>query len=473
MPSEERTRLDRLPGAQELQLVVAAGGRLWTHPVPQRGRVEIGRQAQLAIDHPHVSRVHAALLAVGPVVVIEDLGSANGTWVRERRLESGERVRIEAGDLVRLGRSVCFWLQEVGGSDEMRLLRELSSSAGEPVVVESPAMQALFATLDRVAVGDVNVLILGETGVGKALVARALHERSRRAGGPFSSLDCAGLSESLLESELFGHEKGAFTGAVSSKPGLLEGAQGGTIFLDEVGELPVGCQAKLLRPLEDRVVQRLGSVKTMPIDVRFVAATNRDLEAEVGKGRFRKDLFFRLDGFTLEVPPLRARREEILPLARAYAQHFAARLGRPVPALAPEAEQLLVRHDWPGNVRELRQALERAVLLCGQGVIEPQHLRLDRRIQAGEPVAPEVGDPQVSGDTTIIPADGDGPDDEPDEGGPVEPEELLRIKRALEECGGNQSRAAKLLGISRKTLIRRLDRYGLPRPRGKEQDSAP
>ena len=444
---EEHTKLDRVRGGEKLALVVAAGGQLWSQQLPAGGRMAVGRsEGGVVIEHPHVSRHHCSLLMVGPVIVVEDCGSANGTWVREQRLAPGERARIEPGDLVRLGKSVCFWLEATGADEPVR--QPPAMVGDEPLVVACEAMRTLFATVDRIAQGELNVLIVGETGAGKAVVARAIHERSPRANGPFYSLDCAGLSEAALERELLGDER----------PGLLERARGGTILLDEVGELPPACQAKLLRPLEERQVQRLGATIATPIDVRFLAATNRDLESEVSEGRFRADLFFRLDGFTLEVPPLRERRDEVLPLARTWARFFAARMGRPAPLIGPAAEALLTGHTWPGNVRELRSAIDRAVLLCGEGPIEPAHLRLERRqIQPRLRAEPRVPDPA---DTSF------------DLERPEEPDEAARIKRALEECGGNQSRAAKLLGVSRKTLIRRLDRYGLPRPRGPREGEA-
>ena len=445
--------------ASPLVLVVAAQGRLSTHSLPITGRTDLGRakEAAIAIDHPHVSRLHANVwtAAGGPAALIEDLGSANGTWVRDRRLQPGERVPLEPGDIVRLGRSVCCWL-DTGAAGQDHTPPELALEGEEPRVVASEAMRALHAAIDRIADGEINVLICGETGVGKGIVARAIHARSRRARGPFLTLDCAGLSESLLEGELFGHEKGADGG----RPGLLECARGGTIFLDEVGELPAACQAKLLRPLEERTVLRLGAIQPVPIDVRFLAATNRDLEAEVAAGRFRRDLFFRLNGFSLVVPPLSARPGEVRPLAEAWARFFAGKLSRPAPELSPGALALLERHTWPGNVRELRSAIERAVLLAGAGPIQPDHLHL---MPAG-PAPRAVRADEVAGDDELTRPFRPVEEDEP-------PGERERIARALDACAGNQSRAAKQLGISRSTLIRKIDRYGLPRPRGPRSDS--
>jgi DNA-binding NtrC family response regulator len=235
-------------------------------------------------------------------------------------------------------------------------------------------MRAVYEHIDSVAPSAINVLILGETGVGKDIVAQALHARSGRRG-PLVRVNCAALSASLLESELFGHERGAFTGAHSAKPGLLEVAAGGSAFLDEVGEMPLALQSTLLHAIETREVQRVGSVTPRAVDVRFIAATNRPLEADAASGRFRADLYDRLAGFTIAVPPLRERREDILPLAEAMLARLSARAGLPSPPqLNEEAERRLVAHAWPGNVRELRNVIERALLLANGRTIDVSHL---------------------------------------------------------------------------------------------------
>jgi transcriptional regulator with PAS, ATPase and Fis domain len=279
-------------------------------------------------------------------------------------------------------------------------------------------------------------------------VAELVHSLSPRAACPLVRLNCAGFSETLLASELFGHERGAFTGADRAKPGVLEGAEGGTVFLDEVGELPMSIQPKLLRVLEDKVVTRVGALKGRPIDVRFVAATNRDLEVEVAEGRFRQDLFFRLNGFQLRIPPLRERPGEIAELARAFLAPAARAAGlATAPSLSQEAQELLVGYSWPGNVRELRNVIERAVLLSTDGVITAVHLPTDKMRQrvtrsAGVPVADH--DPLRAA---------------------LEARERQRVEDALAQCGGNQTHAARLLGISRGTLVTRVNAYGLTRPR--------
>jgi transcriptional regulator with GAF, ATPase, and Fis domain len=303
----------------------------------------------------------------------------------------------------------------------------------------------------RVAAGSISVLLLGETGTGKGVLARQLHELSPRREQRFLRLDCAALAETLLASELFGHEKGAFTGAVAAKPGLLEAASGGSVFLDEVGELPASIQVRLLGVLEAREVLRVGGLAPRPVDVRFIAATNRDLAADVAAGRFRQDLYYRLAGATLILPPLRDRPAEIEALARAFLGEAAAAMAAP-PALSPEALRALVDRSWPGNVRELRNVVERAVLLAGAGPITTEHLPMDRlRAGASPAAAPPAPAPVPAPSAAPAPASGD-----PDR---------RRILDALAACAGNQTRAARMLGMSRGTLIARLSAYGIARPR--------
>ena len=309
-------------------------------------------------------------------------------------------------------------------------------------------MRRTYALAARAAAGTIGVVILGETGVGKDVLARWIHDASPRAARPFVSVNCAALSESLLESELFGHERGAFTGAAQAKEGLLETAPGGTVFLDEVGELPAATQAKLLRVIEAREVLRVGGVRPRKIDVRFVAATNRDLEADVARGSFRRDLYFRLNGMTLVVPPLRERPADVPLLARRFVAALAAGAGhRRVPAISAAALARLAAHAWPGNVRELRNVVERALLLCDGPAITEAHLPPEvLSVVAAPPGAPSAS----RAPSTAVP----------------EGSERARILGALAACAGNQSRAAKKLGISRKVLIARLDAYGVARPRG-------
>jgi DNA-binding NtrC family response regulator len=345
----------------------------------------------------------------------------------------------------------CYPRDDASGGD---VVAPTAAAAGAPAATGSTLDRRLSPVVAKVAQGDINVLILGETGVGKEVLARTIHERSRRAQKALVSINCAALSETLLESELFGHEKGAFTGAVAAKAGLLESADGGTVFLDEVGEMPLALQAKLLRVLEQREVLRVGSLRPRPIDVRFLGATNRDLEAEVAAGRFRQDLYFRLNGVAIVIPPLRERTDEIEALARLFVAKAAERCGRKGPALAPEVLELLQRHRWPGNIRELRNVMERAVLLTSGGTIGLDTFPANF---LGGPLRAIVGVPADPPPAAVALPEGD---------------DRARVIAALAACDGNQTHAAKMLGISRRTLITRIEEYDLPRPRKKSDDGS-
>jgi two-component system, NtrC family, response regulator AtoC len=334
----------------------------------------------------------------------------------------------------------------------------------QTIVVEDESMIVLHRLLEKIAKGSISVLILGETGVGKEIAAELIHRKSRRADHPLIRLNCAALSENLIESELFGYEKGAFTGAMRSKPGLLETAEGGTIFLDEVGELPLSTQVKLLRVLEERKVLRVGGLEAKAIDVRIMSATNRDLALEIEEGRFRQDLFFRLNGISVTVPPLRNRAVEISGLAKLFVTQICELDQRAdLPTISSEAMHWLESYAWPGNIRELRNVIERAVLLADEGRILPEHLPLENMN------APLLTSTQVD----ALEADGalkDHPTDATPRKkllGEIQDFEKNRIIEALMTCDGNQTKAAKMLGIARRTLIKRLDLYGIPRPRKK------
>lgn len=332
-------------------------------------------------------------------------------------------------------------------------MRKRAPNGKRAPIVEDPAMRDLYVVAERLARGKISVLLLGETGVGKEVFAEAIHERSPRRSKPFVRLNCAAFSETLLESELFGHEAGAFTGAAKEKPGLLEVADGGTVFLDELGEMSAATQAKLLRVIEQRQVLRVGGLEPRGIDVRFVSATNRDLEREVKQGRFREDLYYRLDGVTLRIPPLRERKSEILELARAFLVEGARELGRSEPRLSERARDLLLGYSWPGNIRELKNVMERASLLAVGDEILPEHLPVEK-MSADWGAAPsheEEGEPRSLTEQELLRM--------------VEDEERRRILETLDKCGGNQTRAAEMLGISRRTLSKRLNKYGVPRPR--------
>ncbi len=344
---------------------------------------------------------------------------------------------------------------------DARAERARAAAAEPSIVVGAGAMQHLHRLVERIAAGTISVLILGETGVGKEVLAESVHRTSPRADKPFLRLNCAALTESLLESELFGHERGAFTGAVQAKPGLLETAQGGTVFLDEIGELPPATQVKLLRVLEERQVLRVGGLKGRPIDVRFLAATNRDLEAEIERGTFRRDLYYRLAGISLVIPPLRERVGEIAGLARAFAAQAARQGGHREARISAAAMARLEGYSWPGNIRELRNVIERAVLLAAGGEVGLEHLPVEKMASTLAPAAPVTS----SADSTS----------ETNDASPVATADRLRremnaverqhILDALARCGGNQTEAARLLGMSRRTLLTRLDAHGISRPR--------
>jgi two-component system, NtrC family, response regulator AtoC len=321
----------------------------------------------------------------------------------------------------------------------------------QALIVRSATMKALYDQADQVAQTPISVLILGDTGAGKEVLAYEIHRRSPRCNAPFVPLNCAALSPTLLESELFGHEKGAFTGAGQSQPGLLETAHEGTVFLDEIGELSPDIQVKLLRVIEDKLVTRVGSRRPREVDVRFISATNRDLEAEVAKGAFRRDLYFRLNGVSFEIPPLRTRREEIGPLAEHFVRLACDAVARPPLVLAPDTLRALEAYDFPGNVRELKNVIDRAVALCRDATIRPYHLP-DTLMAYTEEVS-------IEEDLLAPPSPFDRLRTD------MAKLERERIVEALTLCGGNQTKAADLLGISRRTLVSRLDTYGLPRPR--------
>jgi DNA-binding NtrC family response regulator len=323
-----------------------------------------------------------------------------------------------------------------------RRMQEGGRTGGPAIVGDSPPMRRVLDRVDAAAGTDVAVLIAGETGTGKDVFARTIHERGRRAGRPFVVVNCAAIPEPLFEAELFGHEKGAFTGADRRRVGRFEAADGGTLFLDEVGELAAASQAKLLRAIETSTFEPVGSSRSVRVDVRIVAATNRDLAAEIARGAFRKDLFYRLNVIDMRAPPLRERRSDIPLLTAAFLHDIAARQGRPVPALAPEVTATLAAHDYPGNVRELQHALERAVALARGGTIELEHLPAEMVGPGGEPAAAEA-DPAADGGLAPL-------------GEAIEQFEAAYIRRALARTGGHRGRAAALLGISRKSLWERL-----------------
>ena len=325
-----------------------------------------------------------------------------------------------------------------------RLRREVGTRYGfGNLLGRSPAMRALLGQLEQVAATRSTVLLMGESGTGKELAARALHYNSDRAERPFVVIDCAAIPETLQESELFGHTRGAFTGAVAAKRGLFEEAHGGTLLLDEVGDLSAATQAKLLRVLQEGTIRRLGDTRTIQVDVRIIAATNRDLPAEVRAGRFREDLFFRLNVLPLRLPPLRERPEDIPLLTEHFLRRFAAETGRPVRQIAPPALDCLMAYRWPGNVRELEHAIERAVLLSQGETLEVGDL--PPAVQGGGGQGVEEAPLSLREAVARLNAD----------------LERGLIRRALARTGGNRTEAAALLGISRRALLYKLKEYGI------------
>jgi two-component system, NtrC family, response regulator AtoC len=412
------------------------------------GSLAIGRgtDADLSISHGSVSRRHA-VIGLGKSLTIEDLGSSNGVRVRGERIPLRTTVAVRPGDLIELGPVIIAVQMPHAGPE--------TDADPSSTRVHDP-MHAVWALIDLVAKSNISVILLGETGVGKGVAAERIHERSDRSSGRLVRLNCAAFPEALLEAELFGFERGAFTGAQQSKPGLMEAADGGTLFLDELGELAPATQAKLLMVVEEREVRRLGATEPRHVNLRFVSATNRILEDEIRAGRFREDLYFRLNGISIWIPPLRERKAEILTLAKTFVESAHRQAAVPGPGFSDAALDWMLANDWPGNVRELKSAVERACVLSQGGTISVEHLdtRKGRPVRDSElPTKKEAGDASV-------PARAVG-----DLRAEVEAFERQRVEAALERCAGNQTRAAKLLGISRQALIDRLESYGVPRPR--------
>lgn len=324
--------------------------------------------------------------------------------------------------------------------DALRRVVDTSQRYGAMIGTSEP-MRRLYATIAQVKNVDATVLITGESGTGKELVAREIHAGGARKQRPFIALNCAAMPEPLLESELFGHAKGAFTDASARRVGLLLAAEGGTLLLDEIGDMPLTLQAKLLRALQERSVRAVGSDQETPFDVRIVAATNRDLEAAVEQGRFREDLFYRVNVINIEVPALRSRSGDVLLLAQAFLDEFAIRHGKPISRLSAAATERLLAYDWPGNVRELRNCVERAVTLSLAQQVDVQDL------------PPKVRDFRS---THVLIAS-----DDPSELSSLEEMERRYIARVVMACAGNKSKAARVLGIGRKTLYRHLDGAGV------------
>ncbi|HLJ41001.1 MAG TPA: sigma-54 dependent transcriptional regulator [Candidatus Acidoferrales bacterium] len=382
-----------------------------------------------------IKRVDASL----PVVIMTAYGSVESAV---------EAMKVGASDYVlkpfSLAEMVLVIRKELDACklrDENRSLREALGQRYEyaNVVAQGEKMQAVLALVERVAPTNSTVLLGGESGVGKDLIARAIHEHSHRASGPFIKINSTAIPENLLESELFGYEKGAFSGATTSKPGKFELADKGTLFLDEIGDVPPAIQVKLLRVLQERQFERLGGTKTLKVDVRLIAATNRDLRAALEEGTFREDLYYRLNVVAIDIPPLREHKEDIPALANFFLERFARGSGKPVPGITPAAMRLLMDFHWPGNVRELENILERGVTLSSGPMLEASDIHLDTRTPNHQ-----------AGSAPVIP-----------EGMTLDKWEQEIIREALRRANGNKSQAARALGLSRNALRYRLSQMGV------------
>ncbi len=374
-----------------------------------------------------------------PVVVMTAFGSVE-TAVEAMKAGASDYV-LKPFSLTEMRMVIHKELDVHSLREENRSLREaLGKRYTHPnVVARSAKMQEVMATVERVAPTNSTVLLGGESGVGKDLIARAIHEKSRRASGPFIKINSTAIPENLLESELFGYEKGAFTGANSSKPGKFELADKGTLFLDEIGDVPPVTQVKLLRVLQEREFERLGGTKTVKVDVRLIAATNRDLREALEDGSFREDLYYRLNVVPIDIAPLRQRKEDIPELVNLFISRFAGDSGKPVEGITPEAMQILVNYHWPGNVRELQNIIERACALAKGTVLKVDDIHLDMRPARA-----------LNGANHFLP-----------EGMTLEQWEDEMIRESLRRANGNKSQAARLLGLSRNALRYRLSKIGI------------
>ncbi|MEO6029534.1 MAG: sigma-54 dependent transcriptional regulator [Candidatus Binatia bacterium] len=419
----------RLSGAEALDALAVAEFDVVVSDLNMPQMSGLALCERLAVDHPHV-----------PIIVLTAFGSIE-TAVAAIRAGAYDfltkPVEIEALALA-LERAV----QHRRLRDEVSRLRSVVAATQQydELVGASSVMQRVYRLLDDIAESDASVLISGESGTGKELVARALHRRGRRSDGPFVAMNCAAIPEALLESELFGHTRGAFTDARNARTGLFVRADGGTLFLDEIGELPLELQPKLLRALQERTVSPLGADAEVAFDVRLITATNRDLELAIEERRFREDLYFRVNVVHVEVPPLRARGSDVLLLAQRFVERFAARSEKRSAGISPAAAELLLAYAWPGNVRELQNCIERAVALTRSDEIAAADL--PEKIRTYRPSHVLV--------TT----------DDPSDLVPMEEVERRYILRVMEAVGGSKSMAARVLGFDRRTLYRKLERYG-------------
>jgi DNA-binding NtrC family response regulator len=453
------------PGAR-LAVSISSGMTVEVRLGLREVRIGRSREAELQLPDPSVSRFHARIFRVGRQYFLADMGSRNGTHLDGKPVT---QVPLEGGSHFRVGPyRIHFHLDgDPSGTGEEPTV--VPSTSHQPAEAPSPStpvpgrtaeaapeevpfglvgasagIRKLVGMIRRVAPSDVPVLIEGETGSGKELVARGIHDASDRRDRPFVVVNCGAISPELVESELFGHEKGAFTGATSQRKGAFELAHNGTIFLDEIGELPFPLQPKLLRALEQKEIKRVGGNDTLPADVRILAATLRNLREEIARKAFREDLYFRIGAITVPVPPLRDHREDVPAIARHFLAGMERRYGRPVPRLAPDALDALISHHWPGNVRELRNAVQRAVVM-GEG---PELAAADFSFLRED--APAASDPVVAAGLSRW-----------------EQAERTNILAELARQEGNKTRTARELGIAKSTLFEKLKKYGI---RGKDPD---
>jgi transcriptional regulator with PAS, ATPase and Fis domain len=381
----------------------------------------------VVLGDPHASRFHCEIRRTDEGWVLRDLGSTNGTRVGDIEVKEG---LLHHGAIVVVGETKIRFLNDEGRPEEIAASKE--ERFGD-VVGRSVRMREVFGVLERIAPTELTVLLAGETGVGKDVMARALHHRSARAGKPFVVFDCAAVAPTLIESELFGHVKGAFTGATNDTAGAFERADGGTLLLDEIGELSLELQPKLLRALEQRTVRPVGGSREVPVDVRIIAASHRNLERAVKEGTWRQDLFFRISVVTLEIPPLRQRLEDLPVIIDAILNQLGRKLN-----VASETLRIFERYDWPGNVRELRNVVESASALADGDTLEPRHLVF---------FTPRRKEPTLSGFDLA--------------GKSLETIERAAIAQTLERCKGNKTHAAKALGISTSTLYEKVKKYSI------------
>ncbi|MEM6992623.1 MAG: sigma 54-interacting transcriptional regulator [Myxococcota bacterium] len=421
-----------------------------------RSRITVGRSAvnDLVLTDTSISGTHVEIVLGESGIVLHDLDSTNGSWVNAIRIRS---CYLEPGSVVKVGKTEI----ELLSADEVQVPISGQDHYGA-MYGRSPAMREVFAVLERVAPTEMSVLIGGETGSGKELVARALHDESNRQEGPFVVLDCGSLPRELAEAAILGHKKGSFTGAVSDRAGCFEEASGGTLFLDEIGELPLDLQPKLLRVLDRREVQRIGESQVRNVDVRVVAATHRDLRMMVGQGQFREDLYFRLSVMQVDLPPLRDRGDDRIMLAEKFCDDFVRVMGGGVakPQLSDAAREALLAEQFPGNVRQLKNIIQRAAHLCRAGIIEPSDLHIGRR-EEPRSVARSGEDATETG---FDPAQFERPFKEAKQT-IVDTFERAYFGRLLGKTDGNLSRAAAEAGITRYYLRELLKRLGMHKSR--------